>query len=291
MGENVIALMFPEYKDAGNPGTSKVWVTEELYDDETIGEQIKQTGIFVDFFKDENCRMIYDAKNVKAYLYVANTLPECYPSRARQLRTILKGVENWRENRKSTEDKEYIVHHETIKDDIRTEIAERELANFADSFLIASTVVDRDGEKWNLRINDTSVSVEALRMFIPQVFDWFSEHHKPRRVYEWNEKHGENGKFAHSDNKGDEVSVLLCSKSHAAEMLNGAIGEPMYDCLYCFDAEYGKYMEYKAGCKYGNLPCDAKERTYHSYHIDDEHQIPNRVMKKIKILQDQIEST
>lgn len=289
MAENIIALMFPEYKDNGNSGTSKVWATEELYDDETIGKQFKQTKIFVDFFKDENCRMIYDADNIRAYLYVANMFPECYPSRTRQLRFILEGIENWRNNRKSAEDKEYVVHHETIKDEIRTEIAERELINSADSFLIVSSVVVKEGKVWNLEINNTSVSVEAMQMFIPQVFDWLSKHHKPLRKYEWNEKHGENGKGAHPDNKGDKVSVLLCSREHAEKMLQKAIGEPKYDLLYCYDAEYGKYMEYKAGCKYEKLPSDAKERTYHSYHIDDENQIPNSVMKKIEILQKQNE--
>lgn len=289
MAKNIIALMFPEYRDNGNPGTSKVWATDELYDDETIGKQIKNTGIFVDFFKDENCSMIYDADNIRAYLYVVNTIPECYPSRAQQLRTILKGVENWRNNRISSENTEYIIHYETVKDEIRTEIAERALANSADSFLITSSLVDRGGKVWNLEINDTSVSVKAQQMFIPQVFEWLSKHHKPLRIYEWNEKHGENGKCAHPDNKGDEVSVLLCSKEHAAELLDGAIGEPMYDCLYCFDAEYGKYMEYKAGCKSENLASGTIERKYHSFHIDDEHRIPNRVMKKIKILQNQIE--
>ena len=122
-------------------------------------------------------------------------------------------------------------------------------------------------------------------MTIPEVFGWLSKHHKPLRKYEWNEKHGENGKGAHRDNNGDEVSVLLCSKEHAAELLQIAIGEPNYDMLHCYDSEYDKYMEYKAGCKFANLQSDAKERTYHSYHINDEGNVPQRVANKIKLLQ------
>ena len=90
MAKNIIALMFPEYNDIGNPVTSKDWVVDELYDDKTFGVQIKETGMFVDFFNDEECNMIYDSMNLNAYLYAVNVLPECYPSRIRQLRSIFK---------------------------------------------------------------------------------------------------------------------------------------------------------------------------------------------------------
>ena len=54
--------------------------------------------------------------------------------------------------------------------------------------------------------------------------------------------------------------------------------------LHCYDSEYYKYMEYKAGCIFANLQPDAKERTYQSYHINDESGIPKRVVFKIKLL-------
>ena len=72
MAKNIIALMFPEYNDIGNPVTSKDWVVDELYDDKTFGVQIKETGMFVDFFNDEECNMIYDSMNLNAYLYGFN---------------------------------------------------------------------------------------------------------------------------------------------------------------------------------------------------------------------------
>ena len=122
-------------------------------------------------------------------------------------------------------------------------------------------------------------------MSISHVFEWLSNHHKPLRVYDWHEKHGENGIGAHKGNKGDEVSLLLCSISHAEELLPRAIGEPMYDTLYCFDTEHDKYMEFQAGCKYAHLQPDSIERPYHSYHINDSSRVPKRVAYKIKTLQ------
>lgn len=286
MAENIIALIFPEYKDEENPVTSKDWTTDELYDDETIGKQIKNVAQFVDFFKDEECRMVFDSENIRAYLYPVDTIPEAYPSRRLLLRTALKGLENWRSNRKSTIDTECNIHYETIKNEIRTEIAVRMQASPDDSFLIVSDMIGVKGKVWKIKYEESTFSLELLKMFIPTVFDWISMHHKPMRSYEWNEKHGENGKGAHPEHKSEKVSVLLCSRAHAEELLAKAIGEPMYDFLYCYDADYGKYMEYPAGCKFKNLSADAKERKYHSYHIEDDGQVPNRVLRKIIKLQE-----
>ena len=122
MAENIIALMFPEYDYIGNLVISKDWVVNELFDDKTMGVQIKETGIFVDFFNDEECSMIYDSMNINAYLYAVSVLPECYPSRVRQLRSIFKGLKDWRRNRISSETEEYGIYDETIKNEIRTEI-------------------------------------------------------------------------------------------------------------------------------------------------------------------------
>lgn len=287
MAENIIALMFPEYNDTGNPVTSKDWTTDELYDDKTFGLQIKETGIFVDFFNDEECSMIYDSMNINAYLYAVNILSECYPSRVRQLRSIFKQyrLKDWRRNRVSSETEEYSIHDETVKNEIRTEIASRTESTSADSFLITTNVFGNKGKIWELKNKVSTIRVDSLPMSISHVFEWLSNHHKPQRVYEWNEKHGENGKGAHPDNKGEEVSVLESSREHAGELLPKAIGLPNYDTLYCYDVIFNKYMEYKAGCRFERLPENVVERKYHSFHINDEDRVPKRVANKIQNLQ------
>lgn len=284
MAENKIVLMFPEYNDKSNPGTSNDWTTDELYDDKALGEQIKEVNALKDFFWDEECQIEFDSKNVHAYLFVVDTLPEYYPSRTKQMITALKGLKDWRRYRVSSETEAFNLHHKTIKDEIRTEIASRKKSSPQNSFIIATNRFGKVCKCWELKKGDESFTVKSVPMFIPDVFDWLSKHQKPQRVYEWNEKHGEYGKGAHKDNKGDVVSVLLCSREHAAELLPIAIGEPNYDFLHCYDPEYNQYMEYKAGCKYANLQPDARERTYHSYHVNDESRVPKRVAYKINLL-------
>lgn len=283
MANNYMALIFPEYDDADNVITSQEWKRNDLPDDDSYGEFIRHLVSFVDFYEDEECNLIYDAKNVLAFTYGMRVLPECYPGRERELRFALKNLEDWRKNRKSLENDEYTLNYSNIKDEIRTEIATRMSNNPKDSFLITVHIPDYAAKEWQLSKGQDIYCIESLPLSIKEVFEWMSSHHHPQRVYNWNPKHGENGKGAYPANNGDEISVLLCSKEHAAEIMQKAIGEPMYDTLYCFDEKCGKYMEYKSECKYDHLPNNAP-RYYHSYHLDNDYSIPNSVKKKLNIL-------
>ena len=139
---------------------------------------------------------------------------------------------------------------------------------------------------WQLIKGQNTFKIESQPLSITATFDWISSHHFPQRCYNWNPKHGENGKGAHPSHNGAKVSVLLCSKEHAAEIMQNAIGEPMYDTLYCFDSDFDKYMEYKAECKYNQLPQNAITRNHHSFHLDNDSSIPKRVKKKLKAIRD-----
>ena len=284
MANNYIAIILPEYDDVDNVITSQDWKRNDLPDDDSLGAFIKHLVSFIDFYEDEECNFMYDAKNVLAFTYGMRVLPECYPGRERELRIALKNLENWRKNRESSENDEYTLDYSNIKDETRTEIAVRMRNNPNDSFLLTVHIPNYAVKEWQLSNGQDTYCIKSRPLSIKEVFEWISSHRHPKRVYNWNPKHGENGKGAHPANNGNEVSVLLCSKEHADEIMQKAIGEPMYDTLYCFDDEYGKYMEYKAECKYVHLPNDAKIRNYHSYHIDNDSSIPNKVKRKLELL-------
>lgn len=283
MANSYIALVFPEYDDVDNVITSQDWKRDDLPDDNSYGIFIKHLISFIDFYEDEDCCLIYDAKNVSAFTYGIRVLPECYPGRERELRLALKHLKDWRKNRISIENDEYTLNYSNIKDEIRTEIAARMSNNPDDSFLIAAHIPNYTAEEWQLSKDQDTYCIESHPLSIKEVFEWMSSHHHPKRIYNWNPKHGENGKGAHPSNNGNEVSVLLCSREHAAEIIHKAVGEQMYDTLYCYDTDFGKYMEFKADCKFEHLQ-DRTERSYHSYHIDNDSFIPNKVKKKLYML-------
>lgn len=287
MAENVIAIILPEYDDKDNLITSDEWKRNALLDDDVMGKCIKELAQFVDFFSDEECEMIYDPKNVSAFSYTLRTIPEYYPSRESQLRMALKGTTNWRaaENRVSDEKEEYSIgEYQKIKDDTRCELAARKIKDAENSCLIAIHIPEYKSRIWSLLRNGKKYDITALPLNVAKGFDWLSAHHKPARTYSWNSKHGENGKGAHQEHGGEKVSVLLCSKEHAAQLLPRAIGTQTYDFLYCYDADYSKYMEYKAECKLSNLPPNAPDRKYHSYHLDTKKSIPERILRKMRTL-------
>lgn len=285
MPNNYLALIFPEYDDKANVATSQDWKRNNLQDINTLDKFIKYLCSFLDFFRDEECEIMYDARNTAAFIYPLNILQDCYPSREREFKMLLKNLENWRRNRVSSDDDEYSIKNAFVKDEMRTEIACRMRNNPNDSYLLVVYISDYVAKEWSLVKGQNTFRIESQPLSITATFDWLSSRHFPQRCYNWNSKHGENGKGAHPDHKGAEVSVLLCSREHATEIMQKAIGEPMYDTLYCFDSEYGKYMEYKAECKYEHLPVDATTRKYHSYHIANDTLIPNKVKKKLTILQ------
>lgn len=286
MAENVIAIILPEYEDEGNVITSDDWKREYLLDDTKMGERIKRLAEFVDFFSDENCLMIYDNKNISAFAYVLRTMPDCYPSRESQLRTALNKAANWRSpaNRKSSEKDEYTIGMKKLQDETRCELATRKAEDCKNSCLIVAHIPSFKSKTWKLSKDGEEYEIDSCQLEISEVFDWISRHQKPERTYNWNSKHGENGLGAHKEHARKEVSVLLCSREHANELLPKAIGLQGWDYLYSFDPDYGKFMEYKAECKYIHLHPNASDRKYHSYHLNSAEYIPKRIMEKINIL-------
>lgn len=284
MAENVIAIVLSEYDDNDNIITSDDWKRKSFLDDVAVGKYIKELADFVDFFSDENCEMIYDSKNVLAFTFILRAIPECYPSREAQLRMVLKKASNWRFSMESEASDEYFIDYVKLKDEIRCELHARKIKDNMNSCLLVVHISDFKNQTWRISNGQQTYDLDSYKLNISEVFNWISTHHKPMRKYNWNPKHGENGCGAHKAHAGEYVSVLLCSKEHAAELLHTAIGLRAWDVLYNYDPVHQKYMEYKAECKFEHMHNGATERAYHSYHLNSKEFIPNRVIKKMSIL-------
>lgn len=289
MAKSIIALILPEVDSPENELTSNAWANCFFYDENKLLSIVEYINAFVEFYKDEECCLMFDSKNLKAFTFLPQEQPKYNFSSLRKLRSLLYNVENfkcgdWRTNRISSNCDKYNLFHCEINDEVRTEIAARMDRHPDDDFLIVTYIPDFKAKKWTLKKDGKTYPIESLPMSIKAVFEWLSNHRHPQRVYNWNEKHGEFGKGSHPDNKGNPVSVLKGSREEAAEIMPKAIGIPYYDEIYCFDNKYNKYMEYKAECKYSNLQPGNDIRKYHSYHIDDDSEIPKRVKDKLSLI-------
>ncbi len=112
-----------------------------------------------------------------------------------------------------------------------------------------------------------------------ELFRWLSQNRKPR-IFNLNQKHGENGKGAHKANKGDDVSILECSEKKAQELLIDAIGDARINSkrLYNYDSDIDKYILFYYE---GNNP----QNQYHGFHVSKDNapkKIPNTILKRLK---------
>lgn len=196
----------------------------------------------------------------------------------------MKKAFNWRANRESGENDVYSMEYITLKDETRCELAVIKTKDSRNSCLLVAHIPEFKSQVWRLSKDGKESEIHSCQLDVLEVFNWISGHHKPVRRYNWNPKHGENGCGAHKKHAGEDISVLLCSKEHAAELLPKAIGLPAWDSLYNYDAMHGKYMAYKAECKFEHLQSAALERAYHSYHLESEELVPKRIVEKMKRL-------
>ena len=121
---------------------------------------------------------------------------------------------------------------------------------------------------------------------INTITDWFAENRIPIRLYEWNPKHGENGKGQHSALKQRGfVSVLRSDRNYPKTLVGKAYGQTKYanqdpkNNLYIYDPENGAFLRFVPG---GSL-----QDTYHAFHIANA-DIPNEIKKKYKIINPQV---
>ena len=131
-----------------------------------------------------------------------------------------------------------------------------------------------------------SEKISVLPLSISIINSWFAENRTPNRLYEWNSKHGENGRGQHSSQKGrGAVSVLLSDRNYPKELVGKAYGQTKYaksdpkNNLYFYDTQHGAYLRF--------VPGGAQPHTYHAFHIEYK-ELPNEIKSKYKIINQEI---
>lgn len=178
--------------------------------------------------------------------------------------------ENWRMQKVQKDTESYMCHGLPIKDDTLCEMAERKaVATDGSVFLLVNQDAFSDAVKAiQVKRNQADWELEVRKADFKSVLKWYETNRKPQRIFNLNPKHGENGKGAHPANKGEKVSILMCSREEAENMLLKAIGADLR-VLYFFDQVHNQYIEFK---------CES-ENTYHGFHLDamDEKRVPEDI--------------
>lgn len=104
------------------------------------------------------------------------------------------------------------------------------------------------------------------------VIAYVRQHRQPR-TFNWNPKHGENGKGM-IPNKGEVVSPLEGSRQEAELLLPKAVNSRKTTELYAYDEAQGKYIVFKDE----NTP----DNKFHPYHPINQEEVPEDVKKFLR---------
>lgn len=261
--ETELLLLFPENKNASDQTCA---FTENA---EGLGEEdFKEIfGIIMGLklaFQYERFLILYDLNNVQAFCYPHLNHRHSLFNKKYVMYTLMKGMRNWRVHSEQNGES-CMLHGSNLGLNAISEVAVRKYNRSDDSFsLVDCMALVKGCTPCVVSVDGHHVSVDVLNLNESEFYTWFSNHRKPSREYNWNSKHGEHGR-----GNWPGESRLLGSRDEARDLLKNAVGEIYRGTLFCWDAKYGHYMEYK------------KELNdiYHSFHLEgkDEKRIPPKV--------------
>lgn len=276
MEHSELFLLLPKYEDCEEQ-PEYIKSTNIMTDDEFL-KVINKIDEICMLISNENYKGYYDAENVSAFLYPAKTLKKSYPNTITRMRMVMnKWGENWRTQKVQKDTVKYMYYYISIKDDTLCEMTERKFGSTDGSsfLLINCDAFSCASETITTKRNQNEMELDVRNADIKSISKWYETNRKPQRIINLNPKHGENGRGAHPGNKGEKVSVLMCSRGEAKEMLLKAIGSDLR-ILYFFDQIHNQYIEFKR----------ESENTYHGFHLDaiDEKRVPEEIKMMINKL-------
>ena len=276
MEHSELFLLLPKYEDVEEQ-PEYIKSTNIMTEDEFL-KVINKIDEICMLISNENYKGYYDAENVSAFLYPAKTLKKSYPNTITRMRMVMnKWGENWRTQKVQKDTVKYMYYCISIKDDTLCEMTERKFGSTdGSSFLLVNCdAFSCASETITTKRNQDEMELDVRNADIKSISKWYETNRKPQRIFNLNPKHGENGRGAHPGNKGEKVSVLMCSRGEAKEMLLKAIGSDLR-ILYFFDQIHNQYIEVKR----------ESENTYHGFHIDaiDEKRVPEEIKMMINKL-------
>ena len=261
--ENIseLFILFPKY-DEDNSNKYCYLNCYKLKSEKDLDSYLEKLRLFLDCINRENYVGYYDLENIESFIKPLTILgEEFYPQSLGHLRSSLK---EWEElDVYNTENDSLDLNGLTISNDILCEIAKRANKNKNNSHLLINheaydcqSHIDSLYSRINVKISQCAVCQK-------EAANWFNSNRRPVRVYNHNQKHGENG-------RGNQIgeSKLLCDRVAAEKMLHNASGD-YKSTLYYFDNNHGKYIEYK----YENTP----NNSYHAFHVDDKNRVPKNI--------------
>lgn len=262
---------------------------DDLLDSEKLRQFIIEFEHLVESaYSEKSTSVWYDCENINDFLSNFEGLHDEYLTNLTvRLRNLLTNALDWRNEQQHTLDNRYflwdLMNEQVVplyhRPHTLSEIAERTMRMVENKHVLINVQALNINRKVLAIIKDNwRDSVLPKLIIIPFVSnaekldEWFKSN-RQKRIFHLH-KHGEYGEHV-QQNKGEEVSPLLCGKEDAQRLLENAIGDQRISKkLYAFDENHQKYIVFEDE--------NTLENSYHGYHIDDEYKIPENIRKKIQ---------
>ncbi len=269
MCKSELFLLLPKSKDALEQPS---YILNMENESDILKNIIKKIENVTSFVEIENHEGYYDKNNLNAFLEKVK-MDKDYPKNKRRFERVMqKWGSDWRKETKQSSNKSYKYYRDSIENDTLCEMTERIILAEDNTYLLINcNAIKCNKGSISTNCDGKEYEIEVRNLEICDVANWFESNRRPKRNFNWNPKHGENGKGATPTNKGEKVSVLMCSRQQAAKMLSKAVGEDPR-ALYFYDDKFGQYIEFRLE---NIVSC-----TYHAFHLDKED--ANRVPDKVK---------
>lgn len=263
-----IYVLFKEYPDSCGREKSAPYIqdsTDYLVNRDAVMRDWREVEDVLDYFGYEMVNRYYDEENLAGLLYVADTIPEEYPSVSDTIRSEMQstGLTSWRTDAvKKTE--AYFLGQNEVTDDLLGDMAQRKDKECVPCVLLHHGAVEaRHGEVQITMRGGRSLQLPAVDTVI-DMHSWLSHNRVPCRQYKFHPKHGDAHKKAQNyvDRLGhvEPAAQLLTTTEETETLLKQAVGLTVNGDLWFYDQAHACHIYFE---NQGENP----QHEYHAYHL------------------------
>ena len=284
-----IYVLFKEYLDLNGRDKSSPYINDSddyLADADALMNDWREVSDVLGFFGYEMANRFYDEENLAGLLFVADTIPEEYPSVSSIIMSEVMslGLTSWRTDA-AVKTNTYYYGDYDVTNDLLGDMAQRESereailkriqldtahellpkeSEYEPCVLLQKGALDAPlGEIQITMTGGQRIGLKTVES-IKDLHAWLSKHRFPCRHYTHNPKHGDahfNAK-TYRDRSGhvEYAAQLLTTKEETDSLLNKAIGHTVKGDLWYFDQSNECYIYFE---NQGDTP----QHEYHAYHL------------------------
>jgi hypothetical protein len=279
-----VFLLLPE----ANPLHGFFHDAYEFVEEESLFRFLKELSESMEWiYRERNAVSFYSSENIQRFIDNFEDFKDDYLlDPASKIMDILADAYNWHEQQEQEQNCAYFIWHgqtaHLVVNNVISEIAERQKNSPEKSFLLLNFyAASFTGEKLNILkevSEDNYLSILPTFLHVDnvtQLLKWLVDN-RQKRNFNLNPKHGENGIAAHNKSRGNDVSLLLCNRAQAQELLNNAIGDARHTTeLYNFDRRHQKFIIFK-------FENETPQNQYHGYHPDNQDEVSSLFKQLIR---------